>query len=323
VQHLDCDAYVKRSDFRSAPEWTWRKVQAAADLKALVRGAELIEAMVHAGGPAELVAERMTAFLENPSQTLESDNAPSMGGWLTAVLERASTPTPLMQTAMAAAFASTLLEWWSPDDVVALWAKHHAQITAYPSRERAAFINALRELLYVADVEVEPPLDLAHCLSATLAEVCAHLRAIAQGATESELRAISEADYGHKAEEHLAALISVVRNRGGVIDMESDGAWFPLEVVQLRSHGPDEVAHLVATAVVLLTAVHNDDNCSDAEFRWFRQHDHYRTLPSRERDAIIAAMRYCYEKDVNFAQTESFKSLAKLLPTQPLDMPIV
>lgn len=315
---------MKSTDTHVAESWTLRRVQAASDLKALVapHRAALIAAMVAAGGPPGLITDRIGGFLDRPGLTLDPDHGPFVRGWLDAALQNPSLPPMLLQPALAAAFAATILDLRDPFAMLAFWQAHHTQITAYPASQRAAFICALRELLFNSNAEIDPPLDLAHCLSIPREAVCQPLRDIAQTASKSQLHAIAAADYHDSVERHLAALIDVIATKDGVIDTTTDGAWYPLEVVQLRSHCPDEEGHLVATAVVLITAVHNGDANSDAEFRWSRQHAHYLSLPPAPSDAIIAAMRYCYECDMNFNHTAAYDPADSLLiPPHPPQNP--
>lgn len=54
--------------------------------------------------------------------------------------------------------------------------------------------------------------------------------------TKDELDFIARLDYGHDFDKHRLALGEVVAN-GGVVNTDTSGVWFPLEVIELgRNH---------------------------------------------------------------------------------------
>lgn len=311
-------ARIHTIDFWSGAEFDWRRVQAASDLKALLRPHEdaLIAAMMAAGGPAQLVADRIGDFLARPNVTLDPGSGPFVRVWLEAALSAAAGPMSL--PALAALLATVVLDLHNVEALSAHWERFHPSLITLPEPARAAYFNAFRELMLTANLQLDPALETDFCLSRLANEVCAPLQAIAAKATVSELVAISQADFGQGADRHLRRLIEVVETGSSAVPQTD--SWYPLEVVQLVSHVPGKEGWLVSTAVVLVTAVRKNDCSGDGEFRWFRQNAIYRALDPGPRDAILEAIRHLYQDGVDFALTVCFDTVdsgpASLLPPE-------
>jgi hypothetical protein len=185
-----------------------------------------------------------------------------------------------------------------PDDLFWHWdafAEHY--LTAAPV-QRAALIlgfHGLAEagLLSSADIHLRPVTGV------DVAPVRADLRAIAEGAGEDVLSAIALADHGGEAPAHLAALHHVVRQQGSVLQPGQE--WVPSEVLELASHDPAHPGHLVATAILLVTALARGDAQGWFSYRWEQQALVYERLSPGARWAVLSAIRYLYETDPGFA----------------------
>ena len=176
-----------------------------------------------------------------------------------------------------------------------IWTEWQPYLLQLPRTEKAAYMNAFREVGPYGYDQIDPPVDATHCLSEDRGSILAPLRAIAESATDDELQAISSADRGDQAEEHYKKLVEVIRERECVVS--PDDHWTPLETIQLRSHTPGNVGHLVAFDVLLITSIVHGDRYSDIEFRWERQYAELNKLPACTRAPILAGIRYLYESD--------------------------
>jgi hypothetical protein len=184
------------------------------------------------------------------------------------------------------------------DDLFWHWdafAEHY--LTAAPP-QRAAIILGFHGLvgaglLPAADIQLRPVSGV------DIARVRADLRAIAHGAGDDVLRAIAGADYGGGAPDHLAALREVVGPQGAVLRPGQE--WVPSEVLELASHDPAHPGHLVATAVLLTTAIARGDAQGWFAYRWEQQALSYERLSPGARWSVLSAIRYLYESDPGFA----------------------
>ena len=184
-----------------------------------------------------------------------------------------------------------------PDDLFWHWdafAEHY--LTAAPAH-RAALVLGFRGLaeaglLPAADIHLRPVSGVE------LARVRADLRAIAEGAGDDVLQAIAAADYGDRATDHLSALRDVIGSQGSVLRPGQE--WIPAEVVELASHDPAHTGHLVATALLLTTAMARGDDQGWFSYRWEQQALVYDRLPAGARWAVLSAIRYLYETDPGF-----------------------
>jgi hypothetical protein len=185
-----------------------------------------------------------------------------------------------------------------PDDLFWHWdafAEHYLTAAPVP---RAALILGFHGL---ADAKLLPASDihLRPVSGVDFARVRADLRAITEAAGDDALRAIAGADYGGGAPDHLAALREVVGPQGAVLRPGQE--WVPSEVLELASHDPAHPGHLVATAVLLTTAMARGDAQGWFAYRWEQQALVYERLPPGARWAVLSAIRYLYEIDPGFA----------------------
>lgn len=185
-----------------------------------------------------------------------------------------------------------------PDDLFWHWdafAEHY--LTAAPAQRAALILGfhglADAGLLPAAEIHLRPVSGI------DVARVRANLRAIAEGAGDDVLRAIASADYGSGASDHLAALWEVVGPQGSVLRPGQE--WVPSEVLELASLDPVHPGHLVATAVLLTTAIARGDAQGWFSYRWEQQALFYERLPPGARWAVLSAIRYLYESDPGFA----------------------
>jgi hypothetical protein len=185
-----------------------------------------------------------------------------------------------------------------PDDLFWHWdafAEHYLTAAPVP---RAALLLGFRGL---ADAGLLPAADI-HLRSVSgvdVARVRADLRAIAEGAGDDVLRAIAAADHGDRGPDHFAALRNVIGAQGSVL--RPDQEWLPSEVLELASHDPAHPGHLVATTVLLTTAMARGDAQGWFSYRWEQQALAYERLPPSARWAVLSAIRYLYESDPGFS----------------------
>jgi hypothetical protein len=200
-------------------------------------------------------------------------------------------------TATAILLADRLQEGPGPDDLAWHWdafADHYA--LADPP-QRAALLQGFHAMVETGQL---PPdlVDVPAVSGVDRDLVLSDLREIAQAATEEELETIAAADHGHGKAAHLAALRSVISEQGCVLLPGQDRV--PSEVVELASHVPERPGHLVATAVLLATALTRGDDMGWFDYRWEQQARTYLALPAGPRWAVLSAIRYLYESDPGF-----------------------
>lgn len=184
-----------------------------------------------------------------------------------------------------------------PDDLYWHWdalAEHY--LTAAPV-ERAAIVRGFHGLVEAGLLPAEA-IHLRPASGVDLARVRSDLRSIAETAKDDVLIAIAAADHGEGAAGHRAALRSVIDAQGSVLSPGQ--SWTPSEVVELAAHDPAHPGHLVATAVLLVTALSRGDAQGWFSYRWEQQALAYERLPPAARWAVLSAIRYLYETDPGF-----------------------
>lgn len=199
-----------------------------------------------------------------------------------------------------------------------LWAKYRDEYIAMERVSRAAFMNGFRQLAAFELANIAPPVDPAHCISQDREVVCAPLRKIAEAATEEQRHDIATSDYGN-AEKYRQALDTVIDEKNCVISGAK--SWFPREVVELTSHVPDKQGYLPATAILLVTSIHNGDEQGSVEFRWEDQGVNYIAMPEPTRITILQAIRHCYEADKYWMEVCGADDIEATLAT-PIPAPI-
>lgn len=111
--------------------------------------------------------------------------------------------------------------------------------------------------------------------------------------TDDELTFIASLDYCQGAEQHLAALRSVLNERGGIV---GDGQhWYPYEVIELGANWLQpghEREFALCTLLVLENVAAGADTSTDVVAKLAEQAAEYDRLPATLRDLILKA----YEK---------------------------
>ncbi|MGI1662305.1 hypothetical protein ACRDNQ_08690 [Palleronia sp. KMU-117] len=184
-----------------------------------------------------------------------------------------------------------------PDDLYWHWdanAEHY--LTAGPV-ERAAVLRGFHGLAEAGRLPAGS-IHLQATSGVDLGRVRPDLRAIAEGAPDNVLSAIAAADYGDRAAEHLSALRDVIAAQGSVL--LPGQAWTPSEVLELASHDPAHPGHLVATVVLLVTALSRGDEQGWFSYRWEQQALAYERLEPAARWAVLSGIRHLYETDPAF-----------------------
>lgn len=281
----------------------FRAVQAAADLKALLRRSE----SDLRGRLAELLpagkAERnlLEDFVGGPLIALEPEDSRDVRDGLEERLMASAAPDPHLLPLLGLWLANLLLSGCDGTAAPDVWARWRRRLHQSPRFEKASYMNGFREVGPYGYDRLDPLIEPSDCLSEDRETVLAPLRAIAEAATEEELWAISAADRGEQADLHYEKLTEVVREGGSVVP--PGDAWIPLESIELRSQTPGTTGHSVAFAVLLVTSIHNDDAHGAIEFRWERQYAELRDLPGHIRDAVLAGVRHLYEANPEWEPT--------------------
>jgi hypothetical protein len=111
--------------------------------------------------------------------------------------------------------------------------------------------------------------------------------------SHDELVFIASLDYGQGAEQHLAALRSVLSERGGIV---GDGQhWYPYEVIELGANWLQpghEREFALCTLLVIENVAAGADTSTDLVAKLAGQAADYDRLPAPLRDLILSA----YEK---------------------------
>ena len=76
--------------------------------------------------------------------------------------------------------------------------------------------------------------------------------ALAPYSADAVLRRISQADYGMEAEQHYAALQTVLHEQNGYLSTECNQAWYPAEVVELAAYAPGDAAAYTLCRLMLI-----------------------------------------------------------------------
>ena len=128
------------------------------------------------------------------------------------------------------------------------------------------------------------------------------LKNVARKVQPMVLESISKADYSYRAEEHLAALKTLVYEK----DFQLPSDWtVPREVLQLTGHVETNVGFQFSTAILLMNAISSSYLDFDMEVRW-EEAERYFALPSEERDAILSAYRFLYETEKHWNPSSDF-----------------
>ncbi len=173
---------------------------------------------------------------------------------------------------------------------------------------RAAIMNGFEQLRVTGIISDDVRPGKEDLLSLSRDEVRAMLDPIAREMSQVEMEFISKADYGDRADQHLAALKDLLAR--DVLTFEKDEYWFPLEVVQLVSHVPGIGAHVRCLALILLDALETNDMRGDADYRFEKQWSQVQDMPPAVRIPFMAAFRWLYETDRDWGQFFMMKTAA-------------
>lgn len=109
-----------------------------------------------------------------------------------------------------------------------------------------------------------------------------------QTITDSELKFISELDYGEKSEKHLEALKKVIFEQDGVVKEEQ--FWCPYEVIELGSNSlkkGHEREFTICTLLVALNVKEGTDLSTDLEHKLEAHSTEYDLLPKELSELVL------------------------------------
>ena len=109
-----------------------------------------------------------------------------------------------------------------------------------------------------------------------------------QTITESELKYISELDYGEESEKHLEALKKVIFEQAGVVKEEQ--FWCPYEVIELGSNSlkkGHEREFAICTLLVALNVKEGTDSATDLEYKLETHSNEYDQLPKELSELVL------------------------------------
>ncbi len=194
--------------------------------------------------------------------------------------------------------ANSLQGGQGQEDLYWHWDAFAEQYALADPPRRAAIILGFHAMVATGRLP-ESHVHLTPVSGVDIGRVRADLRAIAEGATEASLAAIADADHGGRSAQTLDALRAVIGQQGCVLAAGQD--WIPSEVVALAAEDPAHPGHLVATAILLVTALARGDVHGGFSRRWEQQAAIYDALPPAPRWAVLSGVRYLYETDPGFA----------------------
>jgi hypothetical protein len=185
-----------------------------------------------------------------------------------------------------------------PEDLYWHWDAFAEQYLLADPHRSAALILGFHAMVATGRLP-ESHVHLAPVSGVDIGRVLADLRAIAAHAGDATLSAIAAADYGDQSAEHLSALKAVIGQQGCILAPGQERT--PSEVIELAAHDPAHPGHLVATAILLVTALARGDVQGWFSYRWEQQAAIYDALPPAPRWAVLSAIRFLYETDPGFA----------------------
>ncbi len=196
-----------------------------------------------------------------------------------------------------------LLQSRAPQALLAdVWPEAAVRLRDWPATLRAAVANGLVRARELGLIQMDP-LDPVLCVTRPAEAIAEHLLQIARSMRREDLAAVAQADYGRDAERHHAALLDCISRRDGIFP--PDDTWFPSEVVELCAHDPSHPGYPGCTAILLLNVLQNGDPQDWFGFRWHQQAAAYGRLKPSQRDPILAGVRYIYETDAQFLESDA------------------
>lgn len=115
-----------------------------------------------------------------------------------------------------------------------------------------------------------------------------------KAAKESELEWISRLDYGSGCQEHFLALNKLIFAQNCIGN--SDQLWYPLEVVELGSHGLQqgkEREFVICTLLAIVNYMDGPLGYIDLDMKLNERAADYDALPGPWRDLIVQAYLCC------------------------------
>lgn len=158
---------------------------------------------------------------------------------------------------------------------------------------RAAIMNGLEQGRKHGVVSGGVRPTISDCTTKPVQEVVKPLCKLAKSLTAEEREYISNSDYGEDVERHLSALNQLLQTEDCLYP--SGEVWFPAEVVELVSHSSTDPGYVGCTAILLINAIADGDDQSNAEFRWRSQRFSYDALKPSPRRSILDGFRHIYE----------------------------
>ena len=181
-----------------------------------------------------------------------------------------------------------------------VWPEAAVRLRGWPATLRAAVAKGLIRARELGLVQMDP-IDPGLGVTRRADEIADHLLQIARSMRREELWAVTQADRGHDAERHHAALVECIARRDGIF--LADETWFPSEVVELVAHDPKHPGHAGCTAILLLNVLKHGDGQDWIGYRWQHQAAAYIGLKPSQRDPILAGVRYVYETEEAFLES--------------------
>ena len=205
-----------------------------------------------------------------------------------------------LRSAAASVLLQLMIETGTPDPAAEeVWLTFQQDFLAQPAPVRAGLVNGfdqLRQRGFGAETCQPAPADRVTHPRADLERA---LIALAGQMTPAEIDHIACADYGNDADQHRAALTTLLADTR--VAYPPGEFWYPAEVVELVSHVPGAPGHVPCLAIVLLDALRTGDLHGNAEFRLQNQFTDLLALPQPTRAVLLAAFRHIYETERNWS----------------------
>jgi hypothetical protein len=273
-----------------------RNVQLTADLKQLIlfHWCDAHEAL----SEADLsIDEKLWNYLSDPFQKMENTTAEIA---LASSLKLAKSEKAPNTTWVPAVALTLILEMRNQQVEIPetypilreLWLIICGRVKGLPQTTSAALMRGFRDAETLNENMWEQE-ELF--VSKTREEICAPLRKIAENAPDEMLIGISQADYGHRRDEHYQSLRKVIFEQDCIFNKTQ--YWCPHEVLTLTSHGLDHQQAFVSTAILLVSEIHGCGIGVDTiVYRWDDYADQYRSQEEPIKSIFLDGFRHFFER---------------------------
>lgn len=158
---------------------------------------------------------------------------------------------------------------------------------------RSALMNGFEQarLHAVVSDAIYPTISDRTTYSAT--QVLPPLIELARSLTAGERVEIAKADYGADVDQQVEGLNRLLDTPD--CRFPKGESWFPLEVIELISHQPENAGFIGCTALVLINAIYDGDFREHSSSRWKAHSSVYQNLEMSARGAILSGFRHIYE----------------------------